>query len=52
MFSMDGAVLLVSEKRKPKWDAELDKSLERFGIDKAGFEKLVKAVMEWDEDDD
>ena len=31
---------------------ELDKSLEQLGIDRAGFEKLVKAVMELDEDED
>ena len=34
-----------------KGAAELDKSLEQLGIDRTGFEKLVKAVMELDEDE-
>ena len=51
MVSVDGAVLVVSDDRKTKWAAELDKSLEQLGIDRAGFEKLVKAVMEPDEDE-
>jgi len=52
VVSVDGAVLVVSDDRKTKWAAELDKSLEQLGIDRAGFEKLVKAVMELDEDED
>ncbi len=51
VVSVDGAVLVVSDDRKTKWAAELDKSLEQLGIDRAGFEKLVKAVMEPDEDE-
>ena len=51
VISVDGAVLVVSDDRKTKWAAELDKSLEQLGIDRAGFEKLVKAVMELDEDE-
>ena len=51
VVSVDGAVLVVSDDRKTKWAAELDKSLEQLGIDRAGFEKLVKAVMELDEDE-
>ena len=51
MVSVDGAVLVVSDDRKSKWAAELDKSLEQLGIDRTGFEKLVKAVMELDEDE-
>ena len=52
VISVDGAVLVVSDDRKTKWAAELDKSLEQFGIDRAGFEKLLKAVTELDEDED
>ena len=52
VVSVDGAVLVVSDDRKTKWAAELDKSLEQLGIDMAGFEKLVKAVLELDEDED
>ena len=52
LISVDGAVLVVSDDRKTKWAAELDKSLEQLGIDRAGFENLVKAVMELDEDED
>ena len=52
VVSVDGAVLVVSDDRKTKWASELDKSLEQLGIDRAGFEKLVKAVMELDEDED
>lgn len=52
VVSVDGAVLVVSDDRKSKWAAELDKSLEQLGIDRTGFEKLVKAVMELDEDED
>ena len=52
VLSVDGAVLVVSDDRKTKWAAELDKSLEQFGIDRAGFEKLLKAVTELDEDED
>lgn len=52
VVSVDGAVLVVSDDRKTKWTSELDKSLEQLGIDRADFEKLVKAVMELDEDED
>ena len=52
VVSVDGAVLVVSEESPTKWAAELDKSLEQLGIDMAGFEKLVKAVLELDEDED
>ena len=52
VVSVDGAVLVVSDDRKTKWAAELDKSLEQLGIDRASFEKLVKAIMELDKDED
>ena len=52
VVSVDGAVLVVYDDRKTKWASELDKSLEQLGIDRADFEKLVKAVMELDEDED
>lgn len=51
-FSTDGAVLIVSEDRKVDWHSELDKTLKMYGIDRAGFDKLMKAVMECDESDD
>ena len=35
VVSVDGAVLVVSDDRKTKWAAELDKSLEQLGIDRA-----------------
>jgi len=51
-FSTDGAVVILSENRKAKMNAELDRILKRYGIDRAGLDKLMKAVMEFDEDDD
>jgi hypothetical protein len=51
-YSTEGAVLIVSENRKMiPVPPELRKELKRYGINQEGLDRLMKAVMEFDEDD-
>ena len=58
MHTLENAIVLLKQEMEPVEKAaammaliRLTNSLEQLGIDRAGFEKLVKAVMEPDEDE-
>ena len=52
VVSVDGAVLVVSDDRKSKWAPSWTRAWNSSASTGPGFEKLVKAVMELDEDED